>query len=92
VSLVAVSRGPLNRLLAYRARMGWTFPWASSLGSDFNYDYHARPSPPALAPGAPGGSGYSSSPVSWSGWLATPRFQYARVDSCSRSAPRSAIR
>jgi predicted dithiol-disulfide oxidoreductase (DUF899 family) len=36
VSLVAVSRAPLDRLLAYRERMGWTFPWASSLGSDFN--------------------------------------------------------
>ena len=45
VSLVAVSRSPLDRLLAYRARMGWTFPWASSLGSDFNYDYHASIDP-----------------------------------------------
>ncbi len=40
VSLVAISRAPLDRLLAYRDRMGWTFPWASSLGSDFNYDFH----------------------------------------------------
>jgi predicted dithiol-disulfide oxidoreductase (DUF899 family) len=35
----AVSRAPLQKLLAYRERMGWTFPWASSFGSDFNYDF-----------------------------------------------------
>ena len=37
-TLMAVSRAPLDKLLAYRERMGWTFPWASSLGSDFNID------------------------------------------------------
>ena len=45
VSLVAISRAPLDRLLAYRDRMGWTFPWASSLGSDFNYDFHVSIDP-----------------------------------------------
>jgi len=35
----AVSRAPLDKLDAYKARMGWTFPWASSFGSDFNYDF-----------------------------------------------------
>ena len=39
VMLWAVSRGPLAALQAYKQRMGWTFPWASSLGSDFNSDY-----------------------------------------------------
>jgi predicted dithiol-disulfide oxidoreductase (DUF899 family) len=39
VMLWAVSRGPLAKLQAYRKRMGWTFPWASSHGSDFNSDY-----------------------------------------------------
>src|SRR3974390_92624 len=39
VMLWAVSRGPLGRLQAYKRRMGWTFPWASSAGSDFNTDY-----------------------------------------------------
>ena len=39
VALVAVSRAPIETLLAYRRRMGWTFPWASSLDSDFNYDF-----------------------------------------------------
>lgn len=37
---VAVSRAPLVKLEAYKQKMGWTFPWVSSYGSDFNYDYH----------------------------------------------------
>src|SRR5439155_9908778 len=40
VMLWAVSRAPLAKLQAYRRRMGWTFPWASSLGSDFNSDFN----------------------------------------------------
>ena len=39
VTLCAVSRAPLAKLLAYRQRMGWTFPWASSHDSDFNADF-----------------------------------------------------
>jgi predicted dithiol-disulfide oxidoreductase (DUF899 family) len=39
VTLMAVSRAPLARLQAYKRRMGWTFPWASSAGSDFNHDF-----------------------------------------------------
>jgi predicted dithiol-disulfide oxidoreductase (DUF899 family) len=39
--LVAVSRGPRDKLQGYARRMGWTFPWVSSAGSDFNYDYAA---------------------------------------------------
>ncbi|HEY2671037.1 MAG TPA: DUF899 domain-containing protein [Rugosimonospora sp.] len=39
VTLYAVSRAPLAKLHAYRQRMGWTFPWASSYGSDFNVDF-----------------------------------------------------
>jgi predicted dithiol-disulfide oxidoreductase (DUF899 family) len=41
VTLSAVSRAPLAKLQAYKRRMGWTFPWASSFGSDFNYDFQA---------------------------------------------------
>jgi predicted dithiol-disulfide oxidoreductase (DUF899 family) len=41
VALVAVSRAPIAKLEAYRRRMGWTFPWASSLDSDFNHDFNA---------------------------------------------------
>lgn len=40
-SLVAVSRAPYEKLAAYRERMGWTFPWYSSYGTSFNYDFHA---------------------------------------------------
>jgi predicted dithiol-disulfide oxidoreductase (DUF899 family) len=41
VMLWAVSRAPLEKLQAYKRRMGWSFPWASSHGSDFNYDFQA---------------------------------------------------
>jgi predicted dithiol-disulfide oxidoreductase (DUF899 family) len=39
VTLSAVSRAPLAKLQAYKQRMGWTFPWASSFGGDFNFDF-----------------------------------------------------
>jgi predicted dithiol-disulfide oxidoreductase (DUF899 family) len=42
VTLSAVSRAPLAKLQAYKRRMGWTFPWASSLGSDFNFDFNVQ--------------------------------------------------
>src|SRR5919197_106827 len=41
VMLWAVSRAPLAKLQAYKRRMSWSFPWASSFGSDFNYDFQA---------------------------------------------------
>src|SRR6266700_830189 len=40
VTLSAVSRAPLPKLQAYKQRMGWTFPWASSRGGDFNFDFN----------------------------------------------------
>lgn len=39
-SLALVSRAPLTRIEPYKKRMGWTVPWYSSFGSDFNYDFH----------------------------------------------------
>ncbi|HEY1375132.1 MAG TPA: thioredoxin family protein [Candidatus Binatia bacterium] len=39
VALIAVSRAPFNKLDAYKKRMGWSFKWVSSFGSDFNRDY-----------------------------------------------------
>ena len=39
VAFCAVSRAPFAKLSAYRQRMGWSFPWASSYGSDFNFDF-----------------------------------------------------
>src|ERR671938_889177 len=41
VAMTAVSRAPLAKLQAYKRRLGWTFPWASSHDSDFNYDFNA---------------------------------------------------
>jgi predicted dithiol-disulfide oxidoreductase (DUF899 family) len=40
VAMIAVSRAPIAALQAYKRRMGWTFMWASSLNSDFNYDFN----------------------------------------------------
>ncbi|MHB8816569.1 MAG: DUF899 domain-containing protein [Steroidobacteraceae bacterium] len=40
VTLCAVSRAPLPKLQAYRKRMGWAFPWASSFDTDFNFDFN----------------------------------------------------
>ena len=40
VMLTAVSRAPLAKLQAYKRRMGWTFPWASAHGGDFNFDFN----------------------------------------------------
>jgi predicted dithiol-disulfide oxidoreductase (DUF899 family) len=40
VMLWAVSRAPLAKLHAYKRRMGWSFPWASSVGGDFNFDFN----------------------------------------------------
>ncbi len=39
-TVVLISRAPLAKLEAYKARMGWSLPWLSSYGSDFNYDFH----------------------------------------------------
>jgi predicted dithiol-disulfide oxidoreductase (DUF899 family) len=40
VTFVAISRGPLKKLQAFAKRLGWSFKWLSSAGSDFNFDYH----------------------------------------------------
>jgi predicted dithiol-disulfide oxidoreductase (DUF899 family) len=39
VTMMAVSQAPIDAIQAYKKRMGWSFPWASALGSDFNYDF-----------------------------------------------------
>lgn len=51
VSLVAVSRAPWPMLESFRKRMGWRFKWVSSLGSDFNYDYHVSSTEDEIAAG-----------------------------------------
>jgi predicted dithiol-disulfide oxidoreductase (DUF899 family) len=49
VAFTAVSRASLGKLVAYRERMGWSFPWASSGRSDFNHYYHVTIDP-SVAP------------------------------------------
>jgi predicted dithiol-disulfide oxidoreductase (DUF899 family) len=50
VTFLCSSRAPLERLLAYRERMGWSFPWVSSAGSDFNADFGVYNSEEELRP------------------------------------------
>jgi predicted dithiol-disulfide oxidoreductase (DUF899 family) len=49
VTMVAISRAPQAKLEAYRKRMGWSFKWLSSFGSDFNYDYYVSFTPEEVA-------------------------------------------
>ena len=49
VTLLVVSRAPLPEIEAYKKRMGWGFPWVSSYGSDFNFDYHVSFRPDDIA-------------------------------------------
>ena len=51
LSFAAVSRGSVAEIEAYRKRMGWTFRWVSSAGSDFNYDFHVSFKKPDLEAG-----------------------------------------
>jgi predicted dithiol-disulfide oxidoreductase (DUF899 family) len=51
VTFVAVSRATLPEIERFRARMGWQFPWVSSHGSDFNYDFRVSFTPEEVAKG-----------------------------------------
>jgi predicted dithiol-disulfide oxidoreductase (DUF899 family) len=51
LSFAAVSRVPVRRIEEVKRRMGWTFPWVSSLGSDFNFDFGVSFTPEDLAAG-----------------------------------------
>lgn len=52
VTLVCVSRAPLDKIEAYKTRMGWRFPWVSSYGSRFNHDFGVSFTPEELASGS----------------------------------------
>jgi predicted dithiol-disulfide oxidoreductase (DUF899 family) len=52
VMLWAISRAPVDKLQAYKGRMGWSFPWASSFESDFNYDFQVTFTPEQQRSGA----------------------------------------
>ena len=63
ITMVAVSLAPYEKLAAYKKRMGWTFPWFSSVGSDFNFDYHVSFAPDQLTAG---NVEYNYHPFQWS--------------------------
>jgi len=50
-AFVAISRGPYEKLAAYKKRMGWSFNWVSSLHTDFNYDYYVTSTPEEVQKG-----------------------------------------
>jgi predicted dithiol-disulfide oxidoreductase (DUF899 family) len=64
ITIAAVSRAPYAKLAAYKERLGWTFPWYSSAGSDFNFDYRVSFSPDELERGE---VEYNYRPTQWSG-------------------------
>ncbi|MGH3764159.1 MAG: DUF899 domain-containing protein [Pseudonocardiaceae bacterium] len=66
VAFTAVSRAPLDKLLAYRDRMGWNFPWASSGRSDFNVDFNVSFTEESVA----NGGSYNFRPLA--GWQLDP--------------------
>ncbi|WP_299400077.1 thioredoxin family protein [Pelagibius sp.] len=51
VAFVAISRAPISEIEAFKSRMGWRFPWVSSFGSDFNYDFQVSFTPEDQARG-----------------------------------------
>jgi predicted dithiol-disulfide oxidoreductase (DUF899 family) len=56
VTMICVSRAPIEKLLAYRKRMGWSFDWASSEGSDFNFDFGRSHTPEEVSSFLEGGA------------------------------------
>jgi predicted dithiol-disulfide oxidoreductase (DUF899 family) len=64
VTMAAVSRAPFAAIAAYKKRMGWSFPWYSSVESDFNFDYHVSFTAAELAGGK---VDYNYRAESWSG-------------------------
>ena len=51
VTLISISRAPIEKLRAYKRRMGWQFPYVSSFGSDFNFDFDFAFTPEQMATG-----------------------------------------
>jgi predicted dithiol-disulfide oxidoreductase (DUF899 family) len=64
ITVAAVSRAPYPKLAAYKERMGWTLPWYSSVGSDFNFDYGVSFTSEALQAGK---VEYNYRTTTWSG-------------------------
>jgi len=51
VSMVAISRAPIEKIEAFKSRMGWSFRWVSAIGNDFNHDFHVSFTPQQLDSG-----------------------------------------
>ena len=66
-TLALVSRAPLAKIEPFRQRMGWTVPWYSSCGSDFNYDFHVTLDQ-AVAPVEYNYRGLAELGPEWQGW------------------------
>ncbi len=66
ITMAAVSLAPVSSIEAYRKRMGWSFPWYSSRGSDFNFDYHVSFEPDLSGRGGQADYNYREIPVSMS--------------------------
>lgn len=77
VTMVAVSRAPLETLEAFRARMGWRFKWVSSHGSDFNYDMGVSFTPEQIEAG---GGPYNFGTIAFGGPEAPGISVFARDD------------
>jgi len=88
VTMIAISRAPLSKIEAYKKRMGWSFPWVSSFGNDFNHDYGVLFTPEeqdevlynygTLAPGNPDREGTSVFAKDESGQVFHTYSAYAR--------------
>jgi predicted dithiol-disulfide oxidoreductase (DUF899 family) len=66
-TFAVVSRAPLEKIEKYKAKRGWTFPWYSSFGSDFNYDFHVTIDD-AVAPVEYNYKDLSALGEDWKGW------------------------
>jgi predicted dithiol-disulfide oxidoreductase (DUF899 family) len=77
ITMAAVSRAPYPKLAAYKARIGWTFPWYSSAGSDFNFDYQVSFTPEELNAGE---VEYNYRRTGWSGSEAPGISVFLRAD------------
>jgi predicted dithiol-disulfide oxidoreductase (DUF899 family) len=67
----AISRAPLVKIETYKAKRGWTFPWYSSYGSDFNYDFHVTIDP-SVAPVEYNFRNADELEASGAGWMLEP--------------------
>jgi predicted dithiol-disulfide oxidoreductase (DUF899 family) len=77
ITMAAVSRAPYPKLAAYKTRMGWQFPWYSSAGSDFNFDYRVSFTPEELNAGE---VEYNYRRTRWSGSEAPGISVFLKVD------------